>query len=160
MLVPFDNMPKEARIWIYQAERPITLEEKGKVMSLTSDFIRNWSSHNIPVTGSYCIRHEQFLIITADDTNNLPSGCSIDSSVGLIRSIEEQLRISFLDRTKVAIQTDGKVFMRSFNELKGSVQAGEIKSDDLVFDNSIQRMKQLDSEWLVPAGNSWLNKYF
>ena len=160
MIVPFEKMPSDSRIWIYQAERPITEQERELIMERTKDFVKNWSAHGVALTGSYCIRHDQFLIIAVDESVHLPSGCSIDASVSLVRLLENELRISFLDRSRVAIKSEDKIYLKAFNELKESVHSGSIKENDLVFDNTIQRMDELDSRWIVPVQTSWLSRYF
>src|ERR1700733_8349117 len=79
-----------SRVWIYQGHRPFTSLEATQTRQLLDSFIHNWQSHGTPVKGYAAIFQNQFIILMADETASGVSGCSTDSSVRLIRQIEQQ----------------------------------------------------------------------
>src|ERR1700759_2402073 len=83
----FDN---NSRVWIYQSSRPFTLEEATQIDSTLRQFADSWKSHGDDVKGFAKLQFNQFVIIIADETQAGVSGCSTDSSVRIIKQIEQQ----------------------------------------------------------------------
>lgn len=155
-----NNMPATARVWIYQGERKFSPQEKEIIDKSAANFVAQWAAHGKDLAATYRIEYDQFLIFMVDETQHAASGCSIDSSVALIREIEKHLGISMLDRSKVAFLKNEEVSLKPFNELKRLVESGEITEETLVFDNSIDNLGEWQDNWLIPAGKSWLKRYF
>ena len=126
-----------------------------------ADFCNNWAAHNIPLASSYKIYYNQFLVLAVDENQQGASGCSIDSSVGLIRTLENKLQCSFMDRTQIAFVTDtDEVVLEPMNQLKEKINEGIISEHTLTFNNLVKNVGELESVWKVPAGDSWLKRYF
>lgn len=165
MHVAFEEMPETARLWIYQADRPFTEKEKEYVQSETAAFLEAWAAHGADLSSSHTILYDQFLIIAVDQDIVMASGCSIDKQVQFVQALGLKLTINFMDRTKVAFLSEdngslNKIKMASLNELKQKVANGDIKSDTLTFNNLIDTKAQLDAQWIIPASNSWMKRYF
>jgi len=45
MLVEFNTLPEESRVWIYQANRSFSEEELQEIESKLDVFIQNWAAH-------------------------------------------------------------------------------------------------------------------
>ena len=160
MKAVFEEIPDTARLWVYQADRQLDDEEVEKVEKAASKFVESWEAHGNALRSSFKVLHHQFLVLTVDENFNGASGCSIDSSVGLIRFLQESLGINFLDRSKVAHLEGGEVKLAPFTELKSLVNEGLIKRDTMIFDNSIDSMLKFRKSWLTKAEDSWLKRYF
>ena len=69
-----------------------------------------------------------------------------------------------MDRTNVALleksPSADHVKTVKLNDLKGLVAKNELKEDTLVFDNLVDHIGQFKNEWITPASNTWLKKYF
>ena len=159
MLIPFDEMPKSARVWIYQADRSIVSEEREFIEKSTADFLNGWAAHNQALKSSYSIFHNKFLVLTVDESFNLASGCSIDASVHFVQELGEKLGINFFDRTKVAFLLDGEIFESSMNEMKSLVADGKINAETLTFNNLVPNLDEFENQWQVPTGKTWLSRY-
>lgn len=165
MHIAFDEMPDTSRIWIYQADRPFTEEEKNSIESSTAAFLEVWTAHGADLSSSYSILHDQFLVVAVDQDMVMASGCSIDKQVQFVQDLGQKLGINFMDRTKVAFISEGngsgkEIMMASLNELKQKVGSGDIKPDTLTFNNLIDTKAQLDAQWVIPASDSWMKRYF
>lgn len=160
MTLTIDTMPDCARLWIYQGDRPFTTKEESEISALTRDFIDQWTAHGQKLKAAYSVEHHQFIVISVNELFNLASGCSIDSSVNLIRKIQEQFNINLLDRTKVAFWIDDQVKLQPLSRLKGAIAAGEIGEHTAVFNNLVQSVGDWKENWLVPARQTWLSRYF
>ena len=88
-----------------------------------------------------------------------PSGCSIDSSVRVLKSLEQDLGIQLFDRNRVAFKSGDAVKLIPLQHLKQKFQEGILNEGILTFNNVVTTKSALDHEWLVPAGNTWLKRY-
>ncbi len=100
----FKNLPKNSKVWVYQAPRILTPEEQEIVKNAFSQFLGNWNSHGNELTGHFELLQEVFCVLVADESMHSVSGCSIDASVRVIKAIEEALQLSFLDRTQICLK--------------------------------------------------------
>ena len=160
MYIPFDQLPPQARLWIYQADRPLTESEVAEIKPLLERFATEWSSHGKGLQASARLLHNQFLVLANNESATSASGCSIDASVRFVRELEQQLQVSFFDRTKLAFLKEGKVQTVGMQELKEKVAAGEIDENTLYFDTLVNNYGELQTAWPRPARNSWLSRYF
>lgn len=160
MYIPFDQLPPHARLWIYQAARPLTAAEQAEIKPLLERFATEWSSHGKGLQASARLLHDRFLVLANNDSATAASGCSIDASVNFVRELEQRFRVSFFDRTQLAFLKEGQVQLVSMNELKSKVAAGDIDEETLYFDTLINTYADLQQAWPRPARSSWLARYF
>ena len=45
MYVPFENLPEDSKIWIYQSNRKFSEEEITEIENELKTFLENWSAH-------------------------------------------------------------------------------------------------------------------
>ncbi|OKL40749.1 hypothetical protein [Pontibacter flavimaris] len=160
MYIPFDQLPPQSRVWIYQASRPLTEAEQAEIERTMERFATEWSSHGKGLQSSAALLHGRFLVLANNEEATASSGCSIDASVRFVRELEQQLGVSFLDRTQLAFLNEGEVELVSVPELKAKVETGDINRNTLYFDTLITNYGELQQAWPRPAGNSWLSRYF
>ncbi|MEQ9402603.1 MAG: hypothetical protein RIM99_03370 [Cyclobacteriaceae bacterium] len=160
MLVPIDQMPETSRVWIYQADRRLSLDESSFVEKAGTDFLAGWTAHGHPLKASFSLEYDQFLLITVDEEEAQASGCSIDSSVHLIRELEERLQLSFTDHGNVAFLIDQEVTLLPFNKVKEKVTANEILPETKVFDNTVKNLGEFRSKWLTTSEKTWISRFF
>lgn len=153
-------MPENSRLWVYQADRPFTQEEEIQITLLLEKFISQWAAHGAELKASSVIIKNQFIIIAVDEGHNAASGCSIDASVGLIRSIEQKFQLSLLDRTKVAIDHGNEINIYPFNALKQKIADGTILPNSTVFNNTVQSVGEWKANWKQEAKMSWMGRFF
>ena len=159
MFVPFDSLPSSARVWIYQANRPLSSPEKELAATRLREFTGEWAVHGTPIPTSFTIQHNQFIVLAADESSQAASGCSIDSSVRVLKDIEGELGISLFDRSQVAFWSEGKVLLIPLAELKENFRQGILNERSLAFNNLVQSKGAFDNSWLAPADETWLKRY-
>ncbi|GEO23146.1 hypothetical protein [Cyclobacterium qasimii] len=160
MYVPFDKMPKDSKIWIYQSDRPFDEQEKTWIISKLVAFCNQWNTHGAEMPSSFDLKYDQFIILSVDQSQMGASGCSIDSSVRVIREIEVKLNINLLDSGKVAYLEGENVKVAFLPEIKNHVVEGSLKSNSKMFNPSVNKIADLNDKWLIEAEKSWLKKYF
>ena len=160
MLIPFNQMPDTARIWIYQAERKLNAEEASFVQKAADYFLTNWQAHGQDLKSSFSLEYDQFLVLTVDESHNQASGCSIDASVHLIQKLEAELGISFTTNGQVAFMLGDGVVLKPFNTIKSAIQNQEIARETTVFDNTIQSLADFRTKWPAKSQDTWISRYF
>lgn len=160
MYIPFHQISDEARVWIYQANRPFTYKERMQVWPKIQQFLGGWAAHGHPLQCSADVLHDQFLVLAVEEAVQGVTGCSVDNSVQLMRELEQDLQITLLDRTLIAFKRNNHNFLVPLEGLEAKIQQGDILPDMLMFDNTVTIKGALRDLWLVPAKNTWLSKYF
>jgi hypothetical protein len=148
----------DSRVWVYQSSRLFTLSEALHVEDLLNNFAANWQSHGSPVKGYGNLFFGQFIVLMADERATGVSGCSTDSSVRLIKQIEELFKVNMFDRTTLAFLVKDKIQMLPMAQLQYAIDNSFITPDTLYFNNLIQTKEELENNWLVPVKNSWLTR--
>ena len=159
-MTSFDQLPDHARVWIYQASRPLTDAELAATTTDLAQFTGGWASHGQALLAGAAWRHRQFLLIGLDERQAGASGCSIDASVHFVRSLEQTLGVSLLDKSQMAFLLDGQVRLFDRRELREAVVVGTLTAGSLYFDNTLAAKGQIAAGWPAPAGRTWLHKYF
>lgn len=160
MHVAFDQLPATARVWIYQASRPLTSEETVRILPSLRRFAEEWTSHGRSVLASAAVLHQHFLVLGLDEAVAGASGCSIDASVRFVTQLEQQLSLELLDKSRLAFVQNGQVQLLGRREFKAATASGDVTPDTLYFDNTVATKGELDTLWPRPAGQTWLARYF
>ena len=106
------------------------------------------------------IFYDQFLILAVDENINGASGCSIDKSTKFINTIENEFNISLLNRSHIAYLEGHEVRIITLADIKNQIDVQAITKDTLIFNNLVGRKRDLKEDWLIPAKDSWMKKYF
>ncbi len=160
MYVSFDQLPPSARVWIYQASRPLTSQEIVGVLPTLARFAEEWTSHGKALLASAEFLHQHFLVVGLDEGVAGASGCSIDASVRFVAQLEQVLGVELLDKSRMAFLQGGEVLLLKRNDLKTAVAEGTLTPDTFYFDNTLATKGELDNNWPRPAGETWLARYF
>jgi hypothetical protein len=160
MYTNFKDLDHSSRLWVYQADRSFNAEEKSFILENGKSFVESWTAHNRDLDASIEIRYDQFIVLAVDETNASATGCSIDKSVHFIKVLENELKINLLDKSKVAFLKNEEVKLESLSSIKSKVESEEISADLLTFNNMVSDKNQFDSSWLIPAGESWMGRFF
>ena len=150
------NFHPNSRVWVYQCNRLFTLNEALEIEEMLKEFTAQWKSHGTPVKGDGHLFFGQFIVLIADETATGVSGCSTDSSIRLIKDIEQKFGVNMFDRTTLAFIIKDKVQLLPLSQLQYAVENGFINSDTLYFNNLVQTKLELESKWIVPVKDSWL----
>jgi hypothetical protein len=159
MYLPFEELPDESRVWIYTGTRAFTQAEEKSITELLESFCSNWVAHGEPLKTSFKIEKSQFIVIALDEDFANPSGCSIDSSVGILRQIQTATNIDFLNRSAIPIVINNQVELVPLSNLKARFGSGELKSDTLTFHTLAATKGEWETNKTIPAEKSWMAKY-
>lgn len=159
MFAPFETLADSARIWIYQSGRKFTETEKITISDTLRTFTHSWVAHGNPLKTSFTILYDQFIVLAADENFNEASGCSIDSSVRVIRQLDQQFSLNLFDRTKIGFLKSEHIEMIPLHELPNALAEGRWQQHSLFFNNVVELKGQLKNGWITPANQTWLKRY-
>lgn len=156
-LIPEDFHPA-SRVWMYQSSRLFFLSEALEIENILQEFTGNWQSHGAEVKGYANLLFGQFIVLMADETQAGVSGCSTDSSVRLIKTIEQRFKVDMFNRQNLAFIIKEKIQMLPLAQLKYAVENNFIDGDTVYFNNLVQTKDELLNKWMIPVKESWLAK--
>lgn len=157
MFVPFEQLPATSRVWIYQSARQLNGGEIDTITTHLHSFSESWEVHGAPLPASFKIFYDQLIVLAAGDET---SGCSIDTSVRVMKQLSAQIGVDLLDRTQIALSKEGGLVTVPVSKLKEHIKAGEVETRTMVFDNTIQTLGELHERWPAPAEETWLKRFF
>ena len=155
-----DHIPADfsdsAKVWIYQSSRLFNVSEALEMEELFNGFVSNWKSHGADVKGFANLFFGQFIVLMADESATGVSGCSTDSSVRLIKAIEQKYNTNLFDRQSLAFLVKDKVQLLPLSQLEYAVENKFITPDTLYFNNTVPTKKEFIENWIIPVKESWL----
>ncbi len=148
----------ESRVWIYQSNRLFTISEAFRIEEILNEFLASWNAHGAPVKGYANLFFGQFIVIMADEKATVVSGCSTDSSVRIMKAIEQEMKVSLFDRQLLAFVVKDRIQMLPLKQLHYAFDNNFINTDTLYFNNLAAHKKDLLNNWIIPMKDSWLSK--
>lgn len=160
MLVPFKNLPENARTWIYPSDRLFTAQEEAEIGEKLDVFLQDWTAHGAHLEAGYEIRYSRFIVIGLNQQANAASGCSIDASVHFIQQLEREYNLTLLDRMNVSFRQNGEIVHHPLAEFKKLARQKTVTSATVVFNNLVVNKEEYETLWEVPAAESWHKRFF
>ena len=157
---PFSNFSPESRVWIYQASRYFSETEFTEATKALAAFTNSWLSHGDRVKGAFMVMSEGFIILAADNNVTQVGGCSTDSSVRVIKELDARFELGLFDRQLLAFLIEKQAVRIPLSQLPVMIEEKQVLHDTPYFNNMVQTLAELKSDWLVPAAKSWLSKKF
>jgi hypothetical protein len=146
----------QSRVWIYQSSRLFGMSEALQIEDILETFATHWKSHGTPVKGFATLLFGQFIVFIADETATGVSGCSTDSSVKVIKELEQLYKVNLLDRQHLAFFIKDKIQVLPLNQLNYAVENKFIDATTLYFNNTVLTLEDLQNKWILPIEESWL----
>jgi hypothetical protein len=159
MKVDFNELPDQARIWIYPANRPFTEQEMTLIKQRLDVFVESWSAHSVPLKVSYLLPYNRFIVLAVDQTETRASGCSIDSSVRMIQELEVEFSVSLLDKMNVTYKQGEFLAYKSLSDFKKMAKDRAVSASTIVFNNLVDTKIEFETHWEVPAIESWHSRF-
>ena len=152
----FAELPDDTRLWIFQADRELSSAEQSAVEESLESFLAGWNAHGKKLAAAAEVRYKRFLVIAADESKAAASGCSIDDMFHHIRDLGAKISIDFFDRTQLAYRLEGENTIHTVPLSEFSDRVASLGKENLtVFNNLIDKKKELDHHWETTIDTSW-----
>ena len=159
-LIPFSQLPNDARLWIFAAERPLSNEEGGRVLAEADGFIHQWTAHGVPLSAGRELRYNQFVLVAVDERAAGVSGCSIDALVRRMHQLEQVLGLELVNNGPVLYREGDAIERVSRERFAELAASGTVGPTTRVFDNTLTRVGDLAGRWEVKAADAWHARAF
>mgnify|MGYP000262044511 FL=1 len=160
MFIPFENLPEDSKIWIYQSNRKFSDDEMTEIENDLKSFIENWSAHGTGLEASYLLKYNRFIILAVNQEVQQATGCSIDSSVAFIQKLEQKYQVDLLDKMNVTFKLGEHIAHKPLIDFKKMVKDKAVTENTIVFNNLINTIEEFNDSWEVPALDSWHSRFF
>lgn len=159
MLVDFDTLPDESRVWIYQANRSFSEEEIEDIKKQLDTFIESWTAHGKDLQAGYNIVYKRFIVIALNQNLNSATGCSIDASVHFIQGLEQKYNVDLMDKMNVSYKQGEFVAYKSLVDFRKMAKDKAVSKKTIVFNNLVTNIAEFKENWEVPASESWHSRF-
>ena len=150
----------QSKVWIYQSNRQFTLAETEEIQQKLNDFTAQWTAHGHQLKAKAEIPYHFFIVLIVDQDEASATGCSIDSSVRVIKEIESKYGVDLFDRFNMAYKIDDQVFVNTKEDFETLITIKKITPETIVFNNLVQTLEEYEQKWEVPLSQSWHNLVF
>jgi hypothetical protein len=149
----WNHLSPDAQLWFYTAKRPFTKGELVEIERALLAFCDQWLAHNKKVHAGFNIINDQVIILGADNTLEPVSGCSIDSSVRFMQSLNAELDDADLfNRLRgLMVTNDGYVSV--------SGNTPELSEDTMFLNIWAATKKAFDATMHVPIHDTWYSRF-
>lgn len=150
----------QSKVWIYQSNRQFTTQEADEVMQKLTDFTNQWKAHGHQLKAKALMPYNFFIVLVVDQNEASATGCSIDSSVRIIKEIENTYGVDLFNRFNMAYKIDNEVHVVSKEDFETLISIKKIGPQTIVFNNLVQTLVDFEQKWEVPIAESWHNNIF
>ena len=154
-----NNFSPDSKVWIYQSSRPFSADEINELNAMLSVFAKQWTAHNAQLKAEGIIIEDRLIMLIVDESQTAASGCSIDTSVHFIKSLEKKFGIDLFDRTLVNYYHDGSLFSTHLQDLPNLYATNVLSEDTAVLDPLVNSKSAFDANFKTTLGNSWINNF-
>ena len=159
--VSFDQLPEDARLWIFAAERPLQKKEQQRLLAEVDEFINQWGAHTVPLSAGRNLRYDQFLFVAVDQRAAGPSGCSIDALIRQMKAVQDELGVELVNHSPVLFRKGERITRVPRETFAALATTGEVNLNTTVFNNTLTSLGEvLAGRWEVPASESWHARAF
>lgn len=150
----------QSKVWIYQSNRQFTISEAEEIQQKLDAFTAQWAAHGHQLKAKAELPYRFFIVLIVDQDAASATGCSIDSSVRVIKEIESAYGVDLFDRFNMAYKIDDQVFVNTKEDFETLISIKKIGPQTIVFNNLVQTLSDYEQKWEVPLSESWHNVIF
>jgi hypothetical protein len=160
--IPLADLPRDSRVWVFAAARPLTDADEAGLTALLGRVFAVWEKKSPGVRAAHEFRERRFLIVGADERCDRVSGCGIDAMMQWTKQFEADSGLRLLDRMQVFWRGgDGAVRSAHRTEFQRLLDAGEVTAATTVFDTAAATVDVLlDGRFERPLSESWHARIF
>ena len=159
--VDFDQLPDDARLWIFTAERSLSDAEQAQLLTEVDRFVGQWGAHDVPLTAARELRYDRFLFVAVDQRKVGPSGCSIDALVRQTKALEQEIGIELVNHAPVVFRQGSAIERVPRDQFAKLAAAGKVGLETTVFDNTLTCVGDVRAgRWETRLANSWHARAF
>jgi hypothetical protein len=147
--------PDHSKVWVYQSNKQLDKDEVDYLKVQLDDFVSEWISHGKLLKATTEVFYDLFVVFFVDEQGDNMCGRAQDASVNLMKKLEKELEVSFLDRMVQSYKKGEEVQVVKMTDFEVLMSNNEIDEDTTVFNNMVTTKMDFENFWEVPLKNSW-----
>jgi hypothetical protein len=155
MLVNYESLSEEARVFIYPGSRKFYPNELPVIEEKMKDFCVSFEGAEL----SYEIKYDRFLVFIVSDDTHLDLDHQ-NTLVEFIQHLEREFEIILLDKVNVCFKQGEYVQLKEIPDFKKLVKSKGVSKKTVVFDLMINTKYEYEQFFEVPAEQSWVAHFF
>ena len=159
MFVNFDEIPEDAKVWVYPSSRKFYTNEIPEIAEKIKKFVAEWKADDESFKASYQFLYNRFIVITADDITTPLKNSDIDNSVNFILSLQETYSEALLDRMNICFKQGEFVQYKDLKDFKKLLKNKALTGKSIIFDNLITNKQDFENLWEIPIEESWYSRF-
>lgn len=159
MIVDYDELPENSKVWIYPSSRKFyDTEIEGLHQKITS-FLDGWKAGKVSFQVSYRLLYNRFIVFFVSNGIEPLLNQDIDASVLFILQLQEQYAIELLDKMNVCFKQGAYVQYKELKDFKKLIKNRAVTGKTVVFDNLVTTKEEFENYWEVPIAESWYQRF-
>jgi hypothetical protein len=154
MINQFNQMPPNAKVWIYASDKIISPSQLAIINQKAVPFVQNWTAHQNQLKAEFGVLFHFFLVFMVDEGVHEISGCGIDKLTHLIREIDAETHLNLFNRMGIQLLENNEVIGMTKAEFLSKMDTHDL-SNSKAFNNQVTTKTQFDLEWIIPIENAW-----
>ena len=150
----FNQMPPNAKVWIYASDKIISPSQLSIINQKAIPFVQNWTAHQNQLKAEFAVLYNCFLVFMVDEGVHEISGCGIDKLTHLIREIDSETNLNLFNRMGVQLLENNEVTSMTKAEFLSKMSTNDLLNSK-AFNNQVNTKKQFDLEWIISLENAW-----
>ena len=155
MLISYEDLTPEAKVFIYPGGRKFFPDEFTKIEKELSNFCQEFNDIDI----CFKIEYQRFIVFLISERTPL----NLDQQnmlVGFVQELEKRYDIVLLDKVNVCFKQGPYVQLKEIPDFKALIKNRGVSKKTIVFDHRVNTKIESESFWEVPAGERWLSHFF
>ena len=158
MCLGFDELENNAKIFLYPSNKKLHESLFKEINLKAQHFVKNWrEKHNIEA--NYTIKYQRFIIIAIHPNKPITTAI-IDELIGFIFSLQLEYDLELLDKLNVCFKQGEYVQYKDVKEFKKLIKNKSVTPKTIVFNNLINTKEELETDWELPAEDTWYSRMF
>jgi hypothetical protein len=155
--VSFEELPPNARVWVFASDRPLERDESQLLLSEVDSYLEQWKAHGAPLRSAREWRDGRFLAIGVDPSAEQASGCSIDALFRRLQDVERRLATSLVAGGRIFYRdASGRPRMALRSEVAELARVGELRDETAIFDTTVTDARSWRDAFERPAHQTWV----
>ena len=158
MFLDFEQLENNAKVFLYPSNKKFYPELLKEIDRKVKDFVTQWALEN-EIEAGFEIKYQRFIVIAINQSKPITTRI-IDDLVSFIFKLQITHDIELLDKLNVCFKQGEHVQYKEVKEFKKLIKNKSVNTDTVVFDHLINTKEELNSDWELPATDTWYGRMF
>jgi len=152
MLIDYQNLSNEAKVFLYPSSRKLYDNEVEEIRLKIKGVISEWSDFSL----AFKIEYNRFLLFFISEESIVTTDF-LDRLAHFILQLEKEYSVTLLDKVNVCFKQGAYVQYQEMKRFRELVKKKSISKKTIIFNNLIRTKHEFENEWEVPLSESWLS---